>query len=159
MRKIIVLSMISLDGVMQAPGGPEEDTSGGFKFGGWVAPFNDETSGMVMEKQLKHTDLLLGRKTFEIWENYWPEHEGQWPGVNDVTKYVLSGTRKSTDWENCVFINSLEDIKKLKNSDGSDIKVWGSSKLVQLLFQNDLVDELWLNIHPLTLGDGKKLFN
>jgi dihydrofolate reductase len=163
MRKIIVLSMISLDGVMQAPGGPEEDTSNGFKYGGWVAPYGDEASGKVMEKLMKPADLLLGRKTFDIWENYWPKHAENWPGVNDVTKYVMSKTRKKSDWINSVFFNSLADIEKLKSrepsgSEGSDIKVWGSGELIQLLLKNDLVDELWLMIHPLTLGQGKKLF-
>ena len=159
MRKIIVLSMITLDGVMQAPGGPEEDTSGGFKYGGWVAPYGDEVSGKVMERLMKPADLLLGRKTFEIWEGYWPKHADNWPGINDVTKYVMSTTMKNSDWKNSVFLNSLPDIEKLKNSKGSDIKVWGSGELVQLLLKNDLVDELWLMIHPLTLGEGKKLFN
>jgi len=151
--------MITLDGVMQAPGGPEEDTSGGFKYGGWVAPYGDEVSGKVMEKLMKPADLLLGRKTFEIWENYWPEHVDYWTSINDVTKYVMSGTRKKSDWKNSVFFNSLEDLEKLKNSNGSDIQVWGSSELIQLLLKNDLVDELWLMIHPLTLGEGKKLFD
>ena len=146
MRKIIVLSFITLDGVMQAPGGPEEDTSGGFKYGGWVAPYFDDVGGKVMEKQMKPADLLLGRKTFEIFANYWPEHENGWPGINDVTKYVMSKTMKKSDWKNSVFLKSLADIKKLKNSKGSDIKVWGSSKLIQLLLKNDLVDELWLKI-------------
>jgi dihydrofolate reductase len=151
--------MISLDGVIQAPGGPEEDTSGGFKYGGWVAPYGDEVSGKVMEKLMKPADLLLGRKTFEIWESYWPEHADMWPGINDVTKYVLSTTRKKSDWKNSVFFNSLADIEKLKNSEGSDIQVWGSGELIQLLLKNDLVNELWLMIHPLTLGNGKKLFD
>ena len=159
MRKIIVLSMITLDGVMQAPGGPGEDRSGGFKYGGWVAPYGDEVYGKVMEKQMKPADLLLGRKTFEIFADYWPEHENGWSGINDVTKYVLSRTMKKSDWKNSVFLKSLADIKKLKRSKGSDIKVWGSGKLIQLLLKNDLVDELWLNIHPLTLGKGKKLFD
>jgi len=159
MRKIIVISMITLDGVMQAPGGPEEDTSGDFKYGGWVAPYGDEVSGKVMEQQMKAADLLLGRKTFDIWEDYWPGHADNWPGINDVTKYVMSTTRKKSDWKNSVFLNSLDDIQKLKNSNGSYIKVWGSSKLVQLLLKHDLVDELWLNIYPLTLGEGKKLFD
>ena len=159
MRKIIVLSMITLDGVMQAPGGPKEDTSGGFKYGGWVAPYNDDVSGKVMQKLMKPSDLLLGRKTFEIWENYWPEHADYWPGINDVTKYVFSNIRERSDWKNSVFFNSLEEIKKLKNSPGSDIQVWGSSELIQLLLKNDLVDELWLMIHPLTLGEGKKIFS
>ena len=152
MRKIIVLSFISLDGVMQAPGGPEEDTSDGFKYGGWVAPYFDDDVDKVMEKQMKPADLLLGRKTFEIWASYWP-------GINDVTKYVLSRTMKKSDWKNSVFLKSLADIKKLKNSKGSDIQVHGSGELIQLLLKNDLVDELWLKIYPLTLGKGKKLFN
>jgi dihydrofolate reductase len=159
MRKIIVLSMITLDGVMQAPGGPEEDTSGGFKYGGWVAPYFDEVGGKVMEKQMKPADYLLGRKTFEIWEDYWPEHADYWPGINDGTKYVMSRTRKKSDWKNTVFIKSQADIKKLINSNGPDIQVWGSSKLIQLLLKNDLADELWLKIYPLTLGKGKKLFD
>jgi dihydrofolate reductase len=159
MRKIIVLEFITLDGVMQAPGGPEEDTSNGFKYGGWTAPYFDKASGKIMEKQMKAADLLLGRKTFEIFASYWPKHADNWPGINDVTKYVMSKTMKKSDWKNTVFIKSLADIKKLKNSKGSDIKVWGSGKLVQLLLKNDLVDELWLKIYPLTLGRGKKLFD
>src|SRR3954471_911533 len=123
MRKIIVISMITLDGVLQAPGRPDEDTSGGFKYGGWVAPYDDEVYGKVMEKLMKPADLLLGRKTFEIWEDYWPAHESGWPGINDVTKYVLSTTKKKSDWKNSVFFNSLPDIENLKNSEGSDIQV------------------------------------
>jgi dihydrofolate reductase len=160
MRKIIVLSMITLDGVMQAPGGPEEDTSGVFKYGGWTAPYGDEVGGKVTQKELKQpADYLLGRKTFENWADYWPEHGDFWPGINEGTKYVMSTTMKKSDWKNSVFLESLADIKKLKNSDGSDIQVWGSSKLVQLLLKNDLADELWLKIYPLTLGTGKKLFD
>ncbi len=151
--------MITLDGVMQAPGGPEEDTSGGFKYGGWVAPYGDKVYGKVVEKELKPADYLLGRKTFEIWEDYWPKHADYWPGINDGTKYVMSKSRKKSDWKNTIFLKSLADIKKLKNSKGSDIQVWGSSELIQLLFKNDLVDELRLKIHPLTLGKGKNLFN
>jgi dihydrofolate reductase len=159
MRKIIVLSFITLDGVMQAPGAPEEDRSGGFKYGGWVAPYFDAVYGTVMEKQMKSADLLLGRKTFSIFAGYWPEHAREWPGINEVTKYVLSRTMKKSDWQNSVFLKGLADIKKLKNSHGSDLQVHGSGKLVQLLLKNDLVDELWLKIHPLTLGKGKKLFD
>jgi len=159
MRKIIVLSMITLDGVMQAGDGPEEDTSGEFKYGGWVAPFSDEAHSKVMQKHMQLADLLLGRKTFDIFEGYWPKHADNWPGITDVTKYVLSATRNRSNWENSVFINSLADIKAIKTSEGSDIKVWGSSQLLQLLLKNDLVDELWLNIHPLTLDKGKKIFD
>jgi dihydrofolate reductase len=158
MRKITVLSMITLDGVMQAPGGTKEDKSQGFKYGGWTAPYGDETFGKEVQKELKPADYLLGRKTFEIWENYWPKHADFWPGINDGTKYVLSKTRKKSDWKNSVFIKNIGDIKKVKRSKGSDIQVWGSSQLIQLLLKNDLVDELRLKIFPLTLGKGKKLF-
>ena len=156
--------MITLDGVMQAPGGPKEDTSGGFKYGGWVAPYSDEVYGKVVQKELKPADYLLGRKTFEIWAHYWPEHGDFWPGINEGTKYVFSKSMKKSDpivtgWKNSVVIKNLADIKKLKNSKGSDIQVWGSGELVQLLLKNDLVDELRLKIHPLTLGKGKKLFD
>jgi dihydrofolate reductase len=159
MRKIIVLSMITLDGVMQAPGGPKEDESGGFKHGGWTKPYGDEAYSKVVQKELQPAAYLLGRKTFEIWENYWPEHADFWPGINDGTKYVMSHTRKNSDWKNTVFINSVADIEKLKQSGGCDIQVWGSSELVPLLLKHDLVDELRLKIHPLTLGEGKKLFD
>ncbi len=159
MRKIIVLSMITLDGVIQAPGGPKEDTSGGFKYGGWTSPYGDEVYRKVLKKELEPADYLLGRKTFKIWESYWPLHADFWPGINDGTKYVLSKTLKKSDWKNSVFLKSLADIKKLKNSRGSNIHVWGSSELVHLLLKNDLVDELRLKIHPLTLGKGKKLFD
>ena len=156
MRKIIVSPYITLDGVMQAPGGPEED----FKYGGWSAPYYDEVLDQIAEKQKQPAkDLLLGRKTFEIFASFWPEHEDIWPGINDVTKYVVSKTLKKSDWKNSVFLESVEDIEKLKNSDGSDILVSGSGTLVQTLLKHDLVDELWLLIHPLTLGTGKKLFD
>lgn len=158
MRRFIVLSMITLDGVMQGPGSPEEDTSGGFSFGGWIAPYDDEVGNAVMAKLMKPSDLLLGRTTFEIWENYWPKHADNWPGINEVTKYVLSATRNGSGWQNTVFLNNLSAIRDLKASEGSPIQVWGSGQLVQLLLQHDLVDELWLMIHPLTLGKGKKLF-
>jgi dihydrofolate reductase len=162
MRKIVVLSMISLDGVMQAPGGPKEDVSGGFKYGGWTAPYIDEDFGKVMQKELKPADYLLGRKTYKIWAAYWPEHGDFWPGINAGTKYVFSKSMKKSDplvtgWKNSVVIKTVGDIKKLKNSKGSDIQVWGSSELIQLLLKNDLVDELRLKIYPLTLGKGKKI--
>ena len=151
--------MITLDGVMQAPGGPEEDTSGGFNYGGWTEPYGDKAYGKALEKELKPAEYLLGRKTFEIWEDYWPEHADFWPGINDGIKYVMSRTRKASDWRNSIFFQSVADIKKLKDLKGPDIQVWGSGELIQLLFKNDLVDELRLKIHPLTLGKGKKLFD
>lgn len=165
MRKITVLSMITLDGVMQAPGGSKEDASEGFKFGGWTAPYGDEAGAEAVKKELKDpADYLLGRKTFKIWAGYWPDHGDFWPGINEGTKYVISKSLKKSSplisgWKNSVLIRNLSDIKKIKNSKGPDIQVWGSSKLIQLLFKNDLVDELRLKIYPLTLGKGKKLFN
>lgn len=158
MRHIIVLEFMSLDGVIQSPGGPKEDTSGSFEYGGWTVPYGDEVSGKIIQKQMKPADLLLGRKTFENWENFWPNNSEMWPKINEVKKYVLSNTRTTSEWNNSIFIQNVEDIKKLKNTSGSDIKVWGSSELVQLLLKNDLVDELWLKIFPVTLGNGKKLF-
>lgn len=156
-----MLSFITLDGVMQAPGGPEEDTSGGFKHGGWTVPYFDEFAGKVMAEQMKEpSDLLLGRKTFEIFANYWPQHEDGWPGVNDATKYVVSNTLTSPAWKNSVVIkgDAVEEIKKLKQQGGPDLKVWGSSNLIQTLLKNDLVDELRLKTFPVTLGAGKRLF-
>ena len=161
MRKIIVLSFISLDGVMQAPGGREEDTSSGFKYGGWVAPFfseADEAAGEMMAKQLKSADLLLGRKTFDIFASYWPSHADMWPGINEVTKYVMSTTMDSSDWQASVFLKSVEDIRKLKDSEGTAIQVHGSGNLIQTLLKHDLVDELWLKTFPVILGTGKRLF-
>lgn len=161
MRNIIVQEFITLDGVMQAPGGQEEDTSNGFKYGGWTAPYfheADEEAGAMMQKWMKPADLLLGRKTFEIFAAYWPEHAEMWPGINDVTKNVMSTTMDSSAWQNSVFWKSVDDIKKLKESEGIDIQVIGSGNLVQTLLKNDLVDELRLMIFPITLGNGKRLF-
>jgi dihydrofolate reductase len=161
MRKLVVLSFITLDGVIQAPGGPEEDTSGGFKYGGWVFAFFDEFVGKIMGEQMsKNADLLLGRKTFEIFASYWPDHENEWPGINQVTKYVASNTLTTHSWNNTVFLkeNIVEQIKKLKQQAGPDIQVHGSGNLIQTLLMYDLVDELWLKIFPITLGIGKRLF-
>lgn len=143
---------------MQAPGGPDEDPSGGFKYGGWLAPYFDDEAGKAMEKQMKPADLLLGRKTFDIFASYWPDHADSWPGINDVTKYVVSKTKSTSDWQNSVFLSGVEDIQKLKNGEGSDLQVHGSANLIQTLLKHDLVDELWLKFFPLTLGEGKKLF-
>ncbi len=154
MRKIIVGSFITLDGVMQGAGGPEE----GFNFGGWSAPYYDEALDEIAEKQKQPAkDLLLGRKTYEIFASFFPDHEDIWPGVNEVTKYVMSNTLEKADWKNSVFLKSVEDIKKLKESEGGDIQVHGSGNLIQTLLKHDLVDELWLLIHPLMLGAGNRL--
>ena len=162
MRKIIVLSFITLDGVMQAPGGPQEDTDGGFKYGGWVVPHFDEQGGQIMHEQMtKPLDLLLGRRTYEIFASYWPTHESEWPGINSVTKYVVSSTRTNSLWDNTVFIkdNVVEAIQRLKQQAGPDLQVHGSGNLIQTLLAHDLVDELWLKIFPVTLGTGKRLFD
>lgn len=162
MRKIIVHMFLTLDGVMQAPGRPDEDTSDGFKYGGWTTPYfaeADEAAGEFMAKYMKPADLLLGRKTFEFFASYWPEHADMWPGINEVTKYVMSNTMDKSDWQNSVFLKSVDDIKKLKNSEGSDIQVHGSGNLIQTLLKHDLVDELWLKTFPVTLGNGKRLFS
>jgi dihydrofolate reductase len=162
MRKIIVLSFMSLDGVVQAPGGPEEDTSDGFQYGGWVVPYFDEAAGNIMEKQMSgHADLLLGRKTYDIFASYWPDHEDQWPGVNQVTKYVASNTLKDPKWNNSVILkgNVEDQIRKIKQQDGPDLQVHGSANFIQTLLKNDLADELWLKIFPVILGKGKRLFD
>jgi len=161
MRKIIVQEFITLDGVMQAPGGPEEDTSSGFKYGGWTAPYfheADAEAGRFMAKVMESADLLLGGTTFEIFSKYWPQHADMWPGIMDVTKYCVSTTLDKSDWSNSVFLKNTDDIKKLKASGEADLKVIGSGNLAQTLFKNDMVDEMFLMIFPITLGTGKKLF-
>ena len=161
MRKVIALEFITLDGVIQAGGGPEEDTSGGFAYGGWQAPYSDDVIGTVMNRQMNMPfDLLLERKTFEIWAPYWPHHADIWPGVNPATKYVASNTRTSSEWQPSVFLsgNIAEKVSQLKQQPGPDLHVYGSANLLQTLFKHDLVDEFWLKIYPLTLGTGKRLF-
>ncbi|MEW6028372.1 MAG: dihydrofolate reductase family protein [Chloroflexota bacterium] len=161
MRKIIALEHISIDGVIQAPGGPDEDTSNGFAYGGWIAPYSDEVLGAALRKQMNLPfDLLLGRTTFEIWEPYWPHHADAWAGVNTATKYVASNTRTSSQWQPSVFLNGdiPEKVAKLKREQGPDLNVWGSGNLLQTLIKHDLVDAFWLMIYPITLGGGKRLF-
>jgi dihydrofolate reductase len=161
MRKIIVLSFITLDGVMQGPGGPTEDTSGNFTYGGWTVPYFDEFLGGIMAEQMsKPFDLLLGRKTFEIFASYWPDHEEEGPGINQATKYVASNTLTEHEWRKSVFLigDVVGELKKLKGQDGPDLQVHGSSDLIQTLLEHDLVDEFWLKIFPVTLGMGKRLF-
>lgn len=148
---------------MQAPGGPEEDESGNFKYGGWTAPYfaeADEAAGELMQRWMRSTDLLLGRKTYDIFAAYWPSHEDMWPGVNDVAKYVASRSTATgeADWNNSTFLKDVEEIKKLKESGEADLQVIGSGNLCQTLFEHDLVDEMRLMIFPITLGVGKKLF-
>jgi dihydrofolate reductase len=161
MRKIIVLEHITLDGIIQAPGGPDEDTSGGFAYGGWIAPYSDAILGTLLRRQMNLPfDLLLGRKTFDIWAPYWPHHADIWPGANAATKYVASNTMTSADWQPSVFLSGdiAEKVSKIKGQPGPDLHVWGSSNLIQTLIKHDLVDAFWLMIYPLTLGKGKRLF-
>lgn len=159
MRKIIVYEFLTMDGVMQAPGGPEEDTSGGFQYGGWTAPFSDESADEIMQRIMEPADLLLGRHTYDIFASYWPQHADYWPEINEVSKYVLTATLNKIDWENTVLLRDLADIENLRKTDGSDLKIWGSSQLVRLLLIHNLIDEFWLMIHPIILGKGKKLFD
>jgi dihydrofolate reductase len=161
MRKIIVLSFITLDGVMQAPGGPGEDDSGNFKYGGWVVPYFDEVAGQIMAEQMGQPfDLLLGRKTFEIFASYWPHHPEEGVAINNAHKYVASTTLTQHDWQHTTFLQGdvVAAIKSLKQQAGTDLQVHGSGNLIQTLLQNDLVDEFWLKIFPITLGTGKRLF-
>jgi dihydrofolate reductase len=165
MRKIVVLSFVSLDGVMQAPGGPEEDTSGGFKYGGWTFPYFDDFSGNIMNEQMSMPfDLLLGRKTYDIFASYWPNQEGEIPAevFNKATKYVVSNNESlDLPWENSQLIEGdvVAKLKELKDQDGPMLQVHGSGNMIQTLLKNDLVEELWLKIFPVTLGNGKRLFD
>ncbi|MGE5462798.1 MAG: dihydrofolate reductase family protein [Syntrophothermus sp.] len=161
MRKIIVLSFITLDGVMQGPGGPTEDTSGNFTLGGWTVPYFDEFLGNVMAEQMGQPfDLLLGRKTFDIFAAYWPHHQEEGSGINRATKFVASNTLTTHEWNKSVFLNGdvVRQIKQLTEGDGPDLQVHGSGNFIQTLMANDLVDEFWLKIFPVTLGTGKHLF-
>lgn len=155
---------MTLDGVIQGPGSSKEDAAEGFKYGGWMGPFfaHDEIAGKEMVKQMKETHaLLMGRKTYDIFANFWPNHATEaegWPQINTIPKYVVSKTLKNPKWENTKVLKDVEAIKKLKDSDGPDLQIYGSANLVQTLMKHDLVDEFWLKIFPLTLGTGKKLF-
>jgi dihydrofolate reductase len=161
MRKVIALEHISLDGVIQAPGGPDEDNSGGFTYGGWIAAYSDPIFGAALSRQMNLPfDLLLGRKTFEIWAPFWPLHGDVWPGVNTATKYVVSNTITSAEWQPTVFLNGdiVEKVANIKQQPGPDLNVWGSGNLIQTLIKHDLIDAFWLMIYPITLGAGKRLF-
>jgi dihydrofolate reductase len=161
MRRVIVLEHISLDGVIQAPGGPDEDTIGGFAYGGWIAPYSDPILGTALRSQMnKPFDLLLGRKTYDIWAPYWPQHADIWPGVNAATKYVASNTMTSGEWQPSVFLNGdiAGKVVEIKRQQGPDLHVWGSGNLIQTLIKHDLVDAFWLMIYPITLGIGMRLF-
>jgi dihydrofolate reductase len=165
MRKIVVLTFLSIDGVMQAPGGSDEDKAEGFKYGGWTHPYFDEFMGKVMGGQMeKPYDLLLGRKTYDLFASYWPlQDEKTTPGaasLNKAAKYVVSHKPIKLSWENSKLISKdvVAELKKLKESNGPMLQVHGSANFIQTLLKNDLVDELWLKIFPVTLGAGKRLF-
>ncbi|MEZ4769671.1 MAG: dihydrofolate reductase family protein [Caldilineales bacterium] len=161
MRKVIVLEHITLDGVIQAPGGPDEDTSGGFARGGWIGDYSDAVLGSLLRRQMNLPfDLLLGRKTYDIWAPYWPHHGDAWPGVNAATKYVASNSMSSGQWQPSVFLSGdvAGKVAQIKHGPGPDLHVWGSGDLIQTLLRHDLVDAFWLMIYPLTLGGGKRLF-
>ena len=147
MRKIIVQEFLTLDGVMQTPGGPEEDTSGGFQYGGWVAPYfsaeSDSAFDHIMQKWMQSTDILIGKNTFQIFGPYWPKHAEDWPGINEVNKYVLSTSLDHSDWQNTIFLKSIDEIINLKASGEEDLRVYGSAAVAQALFKHDLVDELY----------------
>jgi len=160
MRTITVLEHITLDGIIQAPGGPDEDRSGEFVHGGWIGRYEDDVLGAALRQKMHSSfDLLVGRTTFDIWEPYWP-NQTFWPEVNAATKYVASQTRTTSTWSESVFLSGdvPAQIAALKQQPGRDIHVWGSSDLVQTLLRHDLVDALWLMVYPLTLGTGKRLF-
>src|ERR1700731_2316076 len=160
MRKVNVLEFVSLDGVIQAPGGPEEDTSGGFAYGGWISPHSDPVLSTAIRKQMNMPfDLLIGRRTLDIWAPYWPQNNDIWPAVNTATKYVASNTMTSHEWQPSVFLNGdiAEKIAKIKQQEGPDLHVYGSANLVQTLIKHDLVDAFWLKIYPDNIGRWKTI--
>lgn len=158
MRKLVVLTFVSLDGVMQAPGGKGEDRSGGFDLEGWTVPYFDETLGSEMGRQMAPPfDLLLGRKTYDVFAAYWPQHDSP---INHATKYVASNGVIDSDWKGTIQLSGdvVAEIEALKKQDGPMLQVHGSSNLIQTLLTNDLIDEMWLKIFPVVLGKGKRLF-
>lgn len=163
MRKLIVNTFITLDGVMQAPGGPEEDPTGGFTYGGWSFNYWDDMMGQVMgESMAKPSDLLLGRKTYEIFAAYWPyiKDDPVADKLNSARKYVVSRTLDETSWNNSTLVKGdvAQAVRDLKEQEGPEIQVHGSSNLIQTLLKHDLIDEFRLWIFPVTIGKGKRLF-
>jgi len=161
MRKINVLTFMTMDGVMQGPGGPEEDTSNGFNRGGWSVGYFDEAVGQEMGKQMgQKFDLLLGRRTYEIFKSFWPQQKDPTgDAINGATKYVATNRPVGTDWNTVRLEGDVADaIRKLKAGSGPQLQVHGSATLIQTLLKADLVDELWLKIFPVTVGTGRRLF-
>src|SRR5437763_565780 len=163
MRKIISITQVTLDGVMQGPGGPEEDPSSGFTQGGWAMRFVDEAARQVIDETIAgQFDLLLGRRTYQIWAGYWP-HQGDNPigqAFNKATKYVATRTLDRLDWKTSQRLSGdvVDELRRLKASEGPPLHVWGSSVLLQTLIAADLVDEYRLWVFPVVLGKGKRLF-
>ena len=163
MRKIIAITQVTLDGVMQAPGGPEEDPSNGFTHGGWAMPFVDDAAGQVIGETIAgEFDMLLGRRTYEIFAGYWP-NQGDNPiakAFNNATKYVVTRSLDQLDWKKSQRIGGdvVDEVRRLKASDGSALHIWGSSELLQTLIAADLMDEYRLWVFPVVLGEGKRLF-
>ncbi|WNG44858.1 deaminase [Archangium minus] len=166
MRKIIVGAMVSMDGVMQAPGGPTEDPTQGFKFGGWVMPYFDQEFGEELDHLFNEKfDLLLGRKTYEIFAGYWPyydenaSHGGIAKLFNGIKKYTISRSGEvDTSWRGSVLLRDIADVKRLREEDGPNLVTQGSTELVHALLANDLVDAMSIFTVPVVLGGGKKLF-
>ena len=164
MRMLHVIEFLSLDGVMQAPGAPDEDTEGGFRHGGWQRPYFDEVLGATAAEGMSETDAyLFGRKTYEIMAAYWPtapEDDPYAEHLNGTQKYVASRTLRDLQWQNSTLIEGdlADEVTKLKNQPGKNIAVLGSGDLVQTLMKNDLVDEYFLAVYPIVLGSGKRLF-
>jgi dihydrofolate reductase len=163
-RKLIVITFLTLDGVMQAPGARAEDNEGGFQHGGWQMPFFEDDENPMAENLDKAGALLLGRKTYDIFASYWPTvgKDIEWfgPFMNIITKYVASKSLHKTDWQNSILLKGdvNEAVAKLKQEAGKDIYVLGSGDLAQTLMRHNLIDEYLLMIHPLALGPGKRLF-
>jgi len=160
-RRVIVIEFVTLDGVVQSPGARDEDAGCGFAHGGWIWPYSDpELSAVIRQEMAMPFDLLLGRRTYDIWARHWPQRADVWPGVNSATKYVVSRTGTVHAWQPTVRIagDVAERIAAMKREPGPDLHVYGSSELVQTLLAHDLIDALWLKIHPITLGAGKRLF-
>jgi dihydrofolate reductase len=163
MRKMIAITQVTLDGVMQAPGGPEEDPTNGFTHGGWAMPFVDDAGSQAIDEIIaSEFDMLLGRRTYEIFAAYWPNHGDNPIGkaFNKATKYVVTRSLDRFDWKNSQHIGGdlVDEVRRLKASDGPALHIWGSSELLQTLIAAELIDEYHIWLFPLVLGEGKRLF-
>lgn len=161
MRKLIAVDFLTLDGVMQSPGSRDEDSSNGFDKGGWITGYSDEVISDIIKKEMETPfDLILGRKTFDIWAKYWPNNLKYWPLIETANKYVISHILKSHSWKPVIFLNTniVNAVQELKKQEGNDLRIYGSSEVFQFLLSNSLIDEIWLKTYPKILGQGKHLF-